>query len=247
MPDVAPDLDHQLAAEDRTKLRQYVLSTTRGRWKVLGLGVLLLTAIRLAGLVPLAWSFVLGFTVVFAVVNYAMARIARSDELPPWYLHATMPVGAATISPIVRAVVGRASRRARVPRREREPDGRRDRRHRAAGAAPGSGARRHGAAAVGVGAPAAGRIAGDLDDHAGPHARRRAAARAARARAGRLRGGRRRRVPAARPCPGCGASNRRRGAAGAPPRSGDRPGQRAARVAGGPPRPSVAGGRHARP
>src|SRR2546430_5310226 len=98
----APDLDLQLAAEDRNKLRQYVLSSTRGRWKVLGLGVVLLTAIRLAGLVPLAWSFVLGFTVVFAAVNYAMARVARS-ELPSWYLQATMVVGAGTISAIVYA------------------------------------------------------------------------------------------------------------------------------------------------
>src|SRR5256884_4225760 len=51
----AADLDHQLAAEDRTKQRQYVLSGTRGRWRVLGLGVVLLSAIRLAGVVPVAW------------------------------------------------------------------------------------------------------------------------------------------------------------------------------------------------
>src|SRR2546423_14732243 len=103
MPDLAPDLDLQLAAEDRTKLRQYVLSTTRGRWRVLGLGAVLLTAIRLAGLVPLAWSLVLGFTVVFAAVNYAMARVARSDELPSWTRQPTMVVGAATTSPILYA------------------------------------------------------------------------------------------------------------------------------------------------
>src|SRR2546423_3555359 len=104
MPDLAPDLDLQLAAEDRTKLRQYVLSTTRGRWRVLGLGAVLLTAIRLAGLVPLAWSLVLGFTVVFAAVNYAMALVARSHALPPWYLHASIAVGAAITSAIVYAV-----------------------------------------------------------------------------------------------------------------------------------------------
>ena len=100
----AANLAEQLTAEDRTKERQYVLSSTRGRWKVLGLSVVLLTAIRLAGVVPVAWSFILGFAVVFAAVNYAMARVARSDELPPWYLHATMAVGAATISAIVYAV-----------------------------------------------------------------------------------------------------------------------------------------------
>ena len=86
----AADLDHQLAAEDRTKERQYVLSGTRGRWRVLGLGVVLLAAIRLAGVVPVAWSFILGFTVLFAAVNYAMTRVARSGALPrgtrspPW-------------------------------------------------------------------------------------------------------------------------------------------------------------------
>src|SRR5438874_7607332 len=91
-------------AEDRAKQRQYALASARGRWRVAGLGVVLLAAVRLAGLVPVAWSFIVGFAVVFAVVNYAMARVARTDELPPWYLHATMAVGAATISAIVYAV-----------------------------------------------------------------------------------------------------------------------------------------------
>jgi len=100
----ASDLAQLLAAEDRTKQRQYVLSSTRGRWRVLGLGVVLLSAIRLAGVAPLAWSFVLGFAVAFAAVNYTMARVARSDDLPPWYLHATIAVGAAIISAIVYAV-----------------------------------------------------------------------------------------------------------------------------------------------
>src|SRR5213080_3415779 len=100
----AADLDHQLAAEDRTKERQYVLSGTPGRWRVLGLGVVLLAAIRLAGVVPVAWSFILGFTVLFAAVNYAMTRVARSGALPPWYTLATMAVSAAMISAIVYAV-----------------------------------------------------------------------------------------------------------------------------------------------
>src|SRR2546421_726925 len=98
------DLDLQLAVEDRTKQRAYALSSARGRWRVLGLGVVLLTTIRLAGLVPLAWSFVLGFTVVFVAVNYAMALVARSHALPQWYLHASVAVGAAITSAIVYAV-----------------------------------------------------------------------------------------------------------------------------------------------
>src|SRR3989440_7154959 len=98
------DLDLQLAAEDRTKQRAYALSSTRGRWRVLGPGVVLLRAIRLPGLVPLAWSFVLGFTVVFVAVNCAMALVARSPALPPWSLHASIAVGAAITSAIVYAV-----------------------------------------------------------------------------------------------------------------------------------------------
>src|SRR3989440_126321 len=103
MPDAA-DLAQQLAAEDRAKQRQYVLSSTRGRWRVLGLGAVLLAAVRVAGLVPIAWSFVLGFTVLFAAVNYAMARVARRGELPAWYAYATIGVGAAMISAILYAL-----------------------------------------------------------------------------------------------------------------------------------------------
>src|ERR1051325_3481778 len=80
----AADLAQQLAAEDRTKERHYVLSGTRGRWRGLGLGV--------------------GFGVVFAVLNYAMNRVARSGALPPWYTHASLAVSAAMISAIVYAV-----------------------------------------------------------------------------------------------------------------------------------------------
>src|SRR2546423_11761449 len=96
MPDAA-DLAQQLAAEDRAKQRQYVLSSTRGRWRVLGLGAVLLAAVRVAGLVPIAWSFVLAFTVLFAAVNYAMARVARRGELPAWYAYATIGVRGAQI------------------------------------------------------------------------------------------------------------------------------------------------------
>src|ERR1044072_664967 len=95
----AADLAHQLAAEDRTQARQYVLSGTRGRWKVLGLGIVLLTAIKLAGLVTLTGSFIVGFGVVFAVVNYAMTRVARSGALPPWCAHHPLGAGAGTRFP----------------------------------------------------------------------------------------------------------------------------------------------------
>jgi len=91
-------------AEDRAKLRRYALASARGRWRAAGLGVALLAAVRIAGLAPIAWSFILGFAVVFAVVNYAMVRVARTDEPPPWYTHATLALGAAMISAILYAM-----------------------------------------------------------------------------------------------------------------------------------------------
>src|ERR1051325_4686913 len=100
----AADLAQQLAAEDRTKERHYVLSGTRGRWRVLGLGVVLLTAIKLAGLVTLTGAFIVAFGGVVTVLNYALSRVARSGALPPWYTHASLAVSAAMISAIVYAV-----------------------------------------------------------------------------------------------------------------------------------------------
>src|SRR2546430_11433339 len=91
-------------AEDRAKLRRYALASARGRWRAAGLGVALLAAVRIAGLAPIAWSFILGFAVVFAVVNYAMVRVARTDEPISWYTHATLAVGAAMISAILYAM-----------------------------------------------------------------------------------------------------------------------------------------------
>jgi methyl-accepting chemotaxis protein len=90
--------------EERAQQRHHVLSSTRGRWRVLGVGVVVLSALRLAGLVPVTWSFILGFTVVFTTINYAMARVARAVELPPWYAHAGWAVGTAVISTIVYAL-----------------------------------------------------------------------------------------------------------------------------------------------
>ena len=100
----ASDLVQPLAADDPSRQRPYVVSSARGHWKGLALGVLLLSAVRLAGVVPLSWTFILGFALVFAAVNHTMGRLARSDRLPAWHMHATMAVGAAMISAVVYAL-----------------------------------------------------------------------------------------------------------------------------------------------
>jgi methyl-accepting chemotaxis protein len=104
MPDAVFDLAHQLAAEERAKHRQYLVANTRTRWGFVGFGVVLLAAVRLAGLVPITWPFTLGFTVAFAAVNYAMVQLARARAFRPWYAHLNIAVGAAMISAIVYAV-----------------------------------------------------------------------------------------------------------------------------------------------
>ncbi len=103
MPD-AVDLVHQLAAEERAKQRQYLAANTRTRWGFVGFGVALLAGVRLAGLVAITWPFILGFTVAFAAVNYAMVRLAQAPAFRPWYAHLNIAVGAAMISAILYAV-----------------------------------------------------------------------------------------------------------------------------------------------
>lgn len=98
------DLADQLAAEERAKQRQYLAANTRARWGFVGFGVALLAAVRLARLVPVTWPFILGFTIAFAGVNYAMVRLARAPAFRPWYAHLNVAVGAAMISAIVSAV-----------------------------------------------------------------------------------------------------------------------------------------------
>ncbi|HYK83308.1 MAG TPA: methyl-accepting chemotaxis protein [Gemmatimonadales bacterium] len=103
MPDAA-DLAQQLTEEDRAKQRQYVLTNTRARWGFVGFGVVLLAAVRVAGVVPVAWSFIVGFVAAFAGINYAMFRMARDTPYRPWHAHLNLAVGAAMISVVLFAV-----------------------------------------------------------------------------------------------------------------------------------------------
>src|SRR5690242_3259145 len=100
------DLAQQLADEQRAKERQYVLANTRARWGFVGIGVLLLASVRLAGLVPVSWVFIGAFTVAFAAINYGMSRMARERAFQAWFAYLNIAIGAAKI--------GRASCRERV-------------------------------------------------------------------------------------------------------------------------------------
>src|SRR2546427_3194824 len=80
-------LQRQLADEHTAKQRQYVLSNTRARWSVVGIAVALLAGARVAGLVPISWSFIAGFAAAFAAANYRVQRLARGTASQGWDAH----------------------------------------------------------------------------------------------------------------------------------------------------------------
>ena len=90
--------------EEHAKQRRYLAADTRTRWRALGVGVALLAIARATGLVPVPWSFIAVFTVVFAAINYGMVRLARRREFEAWYLYAHVGTGAALISAVLYAL-----------------------------------------------------------------------------------------------------------------------------------------------
>src|SRR3989441_292339 len=103
-PSASLALADQLAAERAAKQREYVLANTRARWRFVGVGVLLLCGVRLAGLVPIPWFFIAAFTAAFAAANHAMSRLGRETAFRPWYAQLNVGLGAALISAVVYAV-----------------------------------------------------------------------------------------------------------------------------------------------
>ena len=59
-------LELQLLDEHLAKQRQYLLANTRARWGFVGFGIVLLVAVRLAGISTISYWFILAFAAVFA-------------------------------------------------------------------------------------------------------------------------------------------------------------------------------------
>src|SRR2546427_2809677 len=97
-------LQRQLADEHTAKQRQYVLSNTRARWSVVGIAVALLAGARVAGVIPISWSFIAGFGAAFAAANYGMRRLARDAGFRVWYAHLNVALGTALITAVAYAV-----------------------------------------------------------------------------------------------------------------------------------------------
>src|SRR5256885_7657925 len=93
-------LHRQLADEHTAKQRQYVRSNTRARWSFVGIAVTLLAGARLAGVVPISWSFIAGFAAAFTAANYGMHRLARDAPFRVWYAHLNVALGTTLITAV---------------------------------------------------------------------------------------------------------------------------------------------------
>jgi methyl-accepting chemotaxis protein len=97
-------LEQQLTDEQHAKQRQYVLANTRARWGFVGFGILLLVAVRLAGIVPISFIFIPAFAASFAAANYGVRRLVTRTAFRPWYAQLNLAVGCGLISVVLYAI-----------------------------------------------------------------------------------------------------------------------------------------------
>src|SRR5690242_5282928 len=101
----AADVAHQLAVETQAKERQYVIANARARWGFFGFGVVLLVIVRLTGLVPVSWLFILACSIALASINYAWLRAAGQHRVfRCWSAYANHAVSSAMIAAMLYAV-----------------------------------------------------------------------------------------------------------------------------------------------
>jgi methyl-accepting chemotaxis protein len=81
-----------------------VLANTRARWGFAGLCILLLVAVKVAGLASISPWFLLAFAAVFSAANAAVGRLARRVPFQPWYAQINLGVGCVLISAILFAL-----------------------------------------------------------------------------------------------------------------------------------------------
>ncbi len=94
-------LHEQLAAERSARQRQYVLVSTRTRWTLIGLAMVLLLGVRLAGVIQISLVYIAGFAAAFYAANYLAIRIVTATRFRPWYAHLNLILGAAMISAVM--------------------------------------------------------------------------------------------------------------------------------------------------
>lgn len=101
---MSESLAAQLAQERYATQRQFVLADTGARWSFVGFGVLLLVAVRLAGIVSLSTWFILALAAIFGAANYGVRRLALRAPFRPWSVHVDLVVGCLLISALLYAM-----------------------------------------------------------------------------------------------------------------------------------------------
>jgi methyl-accepting chemotaxis protein len=94
------ELAQLLADEATARRRAYVVRSTRARWTLVALGTLLLSGVRLAGLVPIPWAFVVVAMSAVALANAGVAYLARATYRP-WHPAANLALGVAVVSVVL--------------------------------------------------------------------------------------------------------------------------------------------------
>lgn len=97
-------LAQQLQEERVAKQRQYVLANTRARWGFVGFGIVLLAAVKLAGITPVSPWFILAFAASFAAANAGVRRLVQRGAFQPWYAQLNLAVGCLLISAVLYAM-----------------------------------------------------------------------------------------------------------------------------------------------
>ena len=97
-------LELQLLDEQLAKQRQYLLANTRARWGFVGFGIVLLIAVRLAGISTISYWFMLGFAAVFTGANAGMRRLVQRTTFRPWYVQLNLIIGSLLISAVLLAM-----------------------------------------------------------------------------------------------------------------------------------------------
>jgi methyl-accepting chemotaxis protein len=97
-------LSEPLDVQHRARQRAYVLSHTRARWSLIGIGAGLLGAVRILGLIGVPWAFLAAFLVATVGANLALLRLVQRTEFRPAYITLTEALGAAMISAVVYAI-----------------------------------------------------------------------------------------------------------------------------------------------
>jgi methyl-accepting chemotaxis protein len=102
--EVVSTLAQQLASERAARQRQYLLTSTRARWMLIGLAMILLLFVSLVGVVPLSLPYIAGFAAVFLSANWAVVRLVRQTAFRPWYAQLNLVIGSAMISAVMYGV-----------------------------------------------------------------------------------------------------------------------------------------------